>query len=150
MVTNRRGRVLRDETGQRTFMRNRNRRYLGEVPLVIPVSSRFSSSVNRKEAACTFSSRCSIEEVPGIGSMMGDRLSSQASATCAFAYWNPFSCLICSQFTRLECVRRTLSCATCRDIARKCGSDEVSKFNAKTPRRKAATILVANALTDLH
>jgi hypothetical protein len=45
-------------------------------------SSRYSSSVNRKEAACTFSSRCSIEDVPGIGSITGDRFNSQASATC--------------------------------------------------------------------
>ena len=46
------------------------------------VSSRYSSSVNRKEAARTFSSRCSIEEVPGMGSTTADRFNSQASATC--------------------------------------------------------------------
>ena len=56
--------------------------YVQEASSVTPVSSRYSSSVNRKEAACRFSSRCLIEEVPGIGSMTGDRFNSQASATC--------------------------------------------------------------------
>src|SRR2546429_2486110 len=44
-------------------------------------SSSYSRSDRRREAAATFSSRCSIEEVPGMGSMMGDRRRSQASAT---------------------------------------------------------------------
>ena len=43
---------------------------------------RYSSSLSFSEAAATFCSRCSIEEVPGIGSMVLDRRSSQASATC--------------------------------------------------------------------
>src|SRR5260370_2241596 len=42
----------------------------------------YSSSDKWRETAATFCSRCSIEEVPGIGSMMGDRRRSQASATC--------------------------------------------------------------------
>ena len=43
--------------------------------------SSYSASDKRREAAATFCSRCSIEEVPGMGSIMGDRRSSQASAT---------------------------------------------------------------------
>ena len=34
-------------------------------------------------AAAKFSSRCSIEDVPGIGSITGERASSHASAICA-------------------------------------------------------------------
>ena len=41
-----------------------------------------SSSGKRWEAAAMFCSRCSIEEVPGMGSIMGDRRRSQASAIC--------------------------------------------------------------------
>ena len=33
--------------------------------------------------AATFSSRCSTEDVPGIGSITGERASSHASAICA-------------------------------------------------------------------
>ena len=40
---------------------------------------RNSSEVKRIEAAARFCSRCAIEEVPGIGSIMGERCSSQAS-----------------------------------------------------------------------
>src|SRR3979411_1428855 len=47
-----------------------------------PVSCMYSSSFNRNDAASTFSSRCSIDEVPGIGSIIGERFSNQASATC--------------------------------------------------------------------
>jgi hypothetical protein len=61
--------------------------YLREASSVTPVSSWYSSAVNRKEAACTFSSRCLIEEVPGIGSMTGDRFNSQASATWLGVFW---------------------------------------------------------------
>src|SRR5262249_27985861 len=43
-------------------------------------SVRNSSEVKRIEAAARFSSRWAIEEVPGIGSIAGDRCSSQASA----------------------------------------------------------------------
>jgi hypothetical protein len=42
----------------------------------------YSSSINSTEAAAMFCSRCSTELVPGMGSMMGDRRSSQANATC--------------------------------------------------------------------
>src|SRR6202049_1685257 len=41
----------------------------------------YSSSDKRREVAATFCSRCSIEEVPGMGSIMGERCSNQASAT---------------------------------------------------------------------
>jgi hypothetical protein len=43
-------------------------------------SVRNSSALKRIDADARFSSRCAIEEVPGIGSMAGDRCSSQASA----------------------------------------------------------------------
>jgi len=39
-------------------------------------SSSYSSRVNRKEAAAMFSSRCCVEVVHGMDSMMGDRWSS--------------------------------------------------------------------------
>jgi hypothetical protein len=42
----------------------------------------YSSSVRCTKPAAMFSSRCSTEPVPGMGSMMGDRRSSQANATC--------------------------------------------------------------------
>ena len=45
-------------------------------------SASYSSSDSRSEAAPMFSSRCVRREVPGMGSMTGDRCSSQASATC--------------------------------------------------------------------
>jgi hypothetical protein len=41
-----------------------------------------SSSVSRTDAAATFSSKCSIELVPGIGIITGLRRSSHASAIC--------------------------------------------------------------------
>jgi hypothetical protein len=41
---------------------------------------RNSSAFKRIDADARFSSRCAIEEVPGIGSMAGERCSSQASA----------------------------------------------------------------------
>ena len=44
-------------------------------------SRSISSSLSSSSAAATFSSRCSIELVPGIGSITGERCSSQASAT---------------------------------------------------------------------
>ena len=40
----------------------------------------YSSSVKWSEAAAMFCSRCSIEEVPGIGNIIGERFKSQASA----------------------------------------------------------------------
>jgi hypothetical protein len=43
-------------------------------------SVRNSSALKRIDADARFSSRCAIEEVPGIGSMAGERCSSQASA----------------------------------------------------------------------
>src|ERR1017187_5374212 len=46
-----------------------------EASSVIPVSSRYSFSDNCNDAACMFSSRCAIEEVPGMGSIIGDRFS---------------------------------------------------------------------------
>lgn len=39
------------------------------------------------DAAAMFSSRCSTEDVPGIGSMIGERASSQASANCDGLAW---------------------------------------------------------------
>src|SRR5580658_6897203 len=45
-------------------------------------SSANSSSFNLTDAARIFSSRCSIDAVPGIGSMIGERCSNQAKATC--------------------------------------------------------------------
>jgi hypothetical protein len=41
---------------------------------------RNSSALKPIDADARFSSRCAIEEVPGIGSMAGERCSSQASA----------------------------------------------------------------------
>jgi len=52
-----------------------------EANSAIPVSSRYSASVNCNDAADTFSSRCATEEVPGMGSMTGDRFSNHANAT---------------------------------------------------------------------
>jgi hypothetical protein len=43
-------------------------------------SVRNSSALKRIDADARFSSRCAIEEVPGMGSMAGERRSSQASA----------------------------------------------------------------------
>jgi len=43
-------------------------------------SVRNSSALRRIDADARFSSRCAIDEVPGIGSMAGERCSSQASA----------------------------------------------------------------------
>src|SRR6202158_5507251 len=56
-----------------------------------PARFSYSSSDKRTEAAATFCSRCSIEEVPGIGSMTGDRRRSQASATCMGVAWCAFA-----------------------------------------------------------
>jgi hypothetical protein len=47
-----------------------------------PAISSNSSRLNRNDAPPTFSSRCSTEDVPGIGSMIGERCRSQAKATC--------------------------------------------------------------------
>src|SRR5579864_1711094 len=47
-----------------------------------PDSSSNSWSDRRSEAAATFCSRCSTEDVPGIGNMIGDRRNSQARAMC--------------------------------------------------------------------
>src|SRR5262249_45435325 len=63
----------------------RNRQPLSRLQLTVQLtaaSSRYSPSVNRRDAARTFSSRCSIEEVPGMGNVTGDRFSSQARAIC--------------------------------------------------------------------
>jgi hypothetical protein len=57
-------------------------RVLEAASFATPESCAYSSSLNRKEAASTFSSRWGIDEVPAIGSMIGDRFSNQASATC--------------------------------------------------------------------
>jgi hypothetical protein len=46
-------------------------------------SCRNSSPLRRSEAAPRFSSRCFTEDVPGIGSMIGERCKSHANAT-----WN--------------------------------------------------------------
>src|SRR5207244_12617190 len=43
-------------------------------------SARNSSALKRIDADARFSSKCAIEEVPGIGSMAGERCNSQASA----------------------------------------------------------------------
>ena len=43
-------------------------------------SARNSSALQRIDSDARFSSKCAIEEVPGIGSMAGERCSSQASA----------------------------------------------------------------------
>src|SRR5436305_9244929 len=62
-----------------------------EASAAIPLSSRYCSSVNCSAAACTFSARCASEDVPGMGSITGDRFSNHPSATwialtpCAFA-----------------------------------------------------------------
>ncbi len=56
-------------------------------PALLSVSN--SSSDNSMSAAATFSSRWATFDVPGIGSITGDRLSSQASASCdADASWS--------------------------------------------------------------
>ena len=62
-----------------------------EASSAIPVSSKLSSSVNCNDAACTFSSRCAIEEVPGIGSTIGDRFSNHANATWMGFIWRAFA-----------------------------------------------------------
>jgi hypothetical protein len=46
-------------------------------------NSSIVESSRSSRAAAVFSSRCFIFEVPGIGSITGDFLSSHASATCA-------------------------------------------------------------------
>src|SRR6266850_1683049 len=69
------------------FQRKSADGYVAETGLATLVSSRYSSSLNRREAPRTFSSRGTIEEVPGIGSMIGDRFSNQASATCMGVFW---------------------------------------------------------------
>ena len=46
-----------------------------------PSSAAKSSGDSLIRAACAFSSRCSIERVPGIGSIAGERARSHASAT---------------------------------------------------------------------
>ena len=53
-------------------------RGVGQPPLV---SRRISSSLSSSPAAAMFSSRWATALVPGIGSMTGDRASSQASTT---------------------------------------------------------------------
>ena len=54
---------------------------LYRAPAAARVSN--SSSVRAISAAATFSSRCATFEVPGIGSITGERFSSHASASCA-------------------------------------------------------------------
>src|ERR1700730_10733085 len=46
-----------------------------------------SSALRRIEATAKFSSRWAVEEVPGIGSMTGERCSSHASAICRGVAW---------------------------------------------------------------
>ena len=57
---------------------------LGGYATLLAVSSRdcHSDSLSLNSAAATFSSRCFTREVPGIGSMTGERQSSHATATC--------------------------------------------------------------------
>src|SRR4029079_5656449 len=50
-------------------------------------TSRNSSSLNSIVAANAFSSRCFTRDVPGIGSITGERFSSHASAICAGVAW---------------------------------------------------------------
>src|SRR5260370_22336474 len=53
-----------------------------EASSATPASCWYSWSLNRNDAASTFSSRCLTDEVPGMGSITGERFSNQASATC--------------------------------------------------------------------
>jgi len=55
-----------------------------EIPVYCGTSASVANSfgVSCTEAAATFSSRCSTELVPGMGSMTRERRSSQANATC--------------------------------------------------------------------
>src|SRR2546425_1254627 len=55
----------------------------GAARTMPPSSSRKLASSSSSRAAFVFSSRCRTVDVPGIGSMTGDRRSSQAIATCA-------------------------------------------------------------------
>ncbi len=49
------------------------------------LNARNCSSDNSTDAAAQFSARCSIEPVPGIGTMTGERCNNHASDTCAGA-----------------------------------------------------------------
>ena len=61
----------------------RSRLHDQRVPMISGTTARssYSSSVKRRDAAAMFCSKCSTEEVPGIGRITGDRHSSQESAT---------------------------------------------------------------------
>lgn len=75
----------RDESG---YSRSRYVCGDGFILIMFPPTENFylsaanSSSVSLMVAAAAFSSRCSTDDVPGIGSMAGDRFSSHASAIC--------------------------------------------------------------------
>jgi hypothetical protein len=64
-----------------------------EASSVIPVSSKYSFSDSCKDAACTFSARCAVEEVPGMGSIIGDRFSNHANAIWIGFTWRAFAIL---------------------------------------------------------
>jgi hypothetical protein len=76
-----------DETGDHASRAAREKRIAVSVRCDQPPGSASpsrasSSAVSSSSAAATFSSRCSTELVPGIGSITGARASSQANATC--------------------------------------------------------------------
>ena len=83
--------VVAEEAGQRLALVTQRAtwsRLLGaevdhptSTPPAAPAIASRSSSLSVSSAAATFSSRCSTDEVPGIGSITGERASSQASAT---------------------------------------------------------------------
>ena len=81
--------ALLDQAGEQVFARiaDRNQQltisaYLAATNSGTVASLSYSSSVRCTKPAAMFSSRCSTEPVPGMGSMMGDRRSSHANATC--------------------------------------------------------------------
>ena len=53
--------------------------HAGNEPYYTEATKRNSSEFNRIEEEARFSSRCAIEDVPGIGNTAGERCSSQAS-----------------------------------------------------------------------
>ena len=67
---------------QRPRAAGRARSRLQQSVTLTAESARTSASVSQMPAAATFSSRWRTREVPGMGSMTGERRSSQASAIC--------------------------------------------------------------------